>query len=96
MAGTECDKKNTSWFAERIKEEIQKGAISSLESHSGTTKTGTTSVSLSEFSDVDWDEPNLFTFKTLMNVGNGDYEFFKPVSNYINECFEKRKCVPVH
>ena len=46
--------------------------------------------SLSEFSTINWDS-NLFTFKTLMNVGNSDCEFFKPVSTFINECFEKRK-----
>ena len=51
--------------------------------------------SLSKFSTVNWDS-NLFTFKTLVNVRNGDYEFFKPVSTFINECFEKRKCVPIH
>ena len=51
--------------------------------------------SLSDFSTVNWD-PNLSTFKILMNVGNGDYEFFKPVSTFINECFEKRKSVPTH
>ena len=48
--------------------------------------------SLSDISTTNWD-PNLSTFKTLMNVGNGDYEFFKPVSTFINECFEKRKSV---
>ena len=51
--------------------------------------------SLSGFSTANRD-PNLSTFKTLMNVDNGDYGFFKPVSNFINECFEKRKSVPTH
>ena len=30
-----------------------------------------------------------------MNIGDGDYAFFKPVNIIINECFEKGN-VPIH
>ena len=50
--------------------------------------------SLSEFSTLIW-YPNLITFKTLMNVSNGDYAFFKPRNTFINECFVKLECIPI-
>ena len=45
--------------------------------------------SLSDFSTVNWD-PDLSTFKTLMNVGNGDYEFFKP-SEHLHQWMFREK-----
>ena len=48
--------------------------------------------SLSDFSTVNWD-PNLSTFKTLLTVGNGDYDFFQANEHLHQWMFrEKETC----
>ena len=31
--------------------------------------------------------------KTILSVSNGDFEYFKPMNTFINECFVRRKCI---